>query len=358
MSVSAPKNTMLYQRKGRPLAMARDISSALVRDVTPPMRLFGKQHGSSTVPEVEAISFYLANHAMKELEFAFGPEEPLPDWAMEIADAYHRTASTIAARAFYYLLLITAREARHNHKKHEMTMKMENEFGKGPAMALLHYPDQSSIEAVAAVFDEYAGDAPLGDVVRSICHVFYQGSFGAAYGGPKWGNIADCLVAYVTGQYTAEMMLDTVWTLSHNGGPIFNKGMLYGMYNQTALVMILDIQRAGQIPRLVMTPYGNGVVAEQYVKPHHKEFAKKVAARLPDGDFKPGVPVCFKELKALGAVGSYSHLTALTPPAAAKPIPSSVPVAASVVTEKSHYTILPKPGFQFKKLTRAQLKEA
>jgi len=47
-----------------------------------------------------------------------------------------------------------------------------------------------------------------------------------------------------------EMFVDTVWTLAHNNGPIFNKGMLYTGYSGH-LYTILDVQAAGQIPQLV-----------------------------------------------------------------------------------------------------------
>jgi hypothetical protein len=55
----------------------------------------------------------------------------------------------------------------------------------------------------------------------------------------------------VWGRISAEMFLDTGFTLCHNGGPIFNKGMLYHHANKAELERILDVQRAGQIPQLV-----------------------------------------------------------------------------------------------------------
>ena len=54
---------------------------------------------------------------------------------------------------------------------------------------------------------------------------FYNSKWNGGYGGKKWGIVTDCLVRFVFGEFYAEMMLDTVWTLSHNNGPIFNKGI-------------------------------------------------------------------------------------------------------------------------------------
>ncbi len=71
-----------------------------------------------------------------------------------------------------------------------------------------------------------------------------------SYGGPKWGEVADCLRSYVTGQTSAEALLDTAFTLAHNNGPVFNKGYIY-KHHTNRLIQILDIQAKGQIPQWV-----------------------------------------------------------------------------------------------------------
>jgi hypothetical protein len=363
LSVAAPKNTLAYQLKGRPLTLKRDLSGVPITGVSSTIRQFAQEFPDHAQPEGEAIMFYLANHAMKELAFRFDPLEPLPDWALHIADEYHRVSAKIAARAFYYLILITAREARHNSQKNtsEWKVKIKNQFGAGPMMALLHYPDDNDIEEVTGVFDQYAPDATLGDICRSITFTHYEGSFSGGYGGPKWGNVSDCMTQFATGQSTAEVMLDTVWTLVHNGGPIFNKGMLYHYYNGNALQQVLDIQRAGQIPRMVLAPYGKHVAAENYVQTGAIQFAKMVVEHLGEtADFR-AEPVDFKEVQALGAVGSYTHLIQTLTQTAAPPKPvygAAKPATAPVseVSEKTHYIIAKKPGMMFKKLTRKEVK--
>jgi hypothetical protein len=47
------------------------------------------------------------------------------------------------------------------------------------------------------------------------------------------------------------MMVDTGYTLAHNGGPIFNKGMMYSGYNHN-IYALLDIQRSGQVPEYIL----------------------------------------------------------------------------------------------------------
>jgi hypothetical protein len=166
-------------------------------------------------------------------------------------------------------------------------------------------------------------------------------------------------------------MLDTVWTLVHNGGPIFNKGMLYGCYDGDALQQVLDVQRAGMMPRLVLAPTGNGLVsAEKFVNDGAKKFAQAVAEKLGDSSDFRSEPVDWKQVKALGAVGSYSYLIKALEDQKKKmhkgvtPVPDAGPTGytgmakpVEQVTEQTHYIIAKSPGLMFKKLSRKELAE-
>jgi hypothetical protein len=94
------------------------------------------------------------------------------------------------------------------------------------------------------------------------------------------------------------MMLDTVWTLAHNGGPIFNKGYLYKCYSHT-IIRILDVQRSGQIPSAVLSdgPIGH------FVQPGLKAHMQQLMARFPD---KIASYVDWMVVEALGSVNHYS----------------------------------------------------
>jgi hypothetical protein len=356
VSVTAPKNTLLYQRKGRPLVMKRDIGSLPITEVSNKIKAFEAKWGEDFYPETEAIQFYLANHAMAELEFRFEPEEPLPVWATAICDEYHSSCSQIAARAFYYLLLITAREARHNHTKENMKATIAAKFGGPAAEMLQHYIDDNSVECVTNVFDNYGTGATLGQIAQSLVLTFYEGSFGSSFGGPAWGNVADCMTNFVLGRYSAEMMLDTVWTLQHNGGPIFNKSMLYECYDTYALQMVLDVQRAGQIPRLVLNQTGK-LAAENFINEGARAFAKRVREAMPDSIFGDTRPVNFADVEALGALGSYASLIETVSPEKKKEPWTIVepPYAKPKPNDKTHYVIANKPGMFFKKLHRSEI---
>jgi len=103
----------------------------------------------------------------------------------------------------------------------------------------------------------------------------------SSYGGKPWGHIADTLKKLVLGETSPEMFTDTAWTLAHNNGPMFNKGMLYKQYTQS-LYKILDVQRSGQIPQLVREGGVDGItsvvknVYENCAKVFPEEFSGHV----------------------------------------------------------------------------------
>ena len=104
--------------------------------------------------------------------------------------------------------------------------------------------------------------------------------------------------AVVNGTFSAEMMLDTVWTLCHNNGPIFNKGLMYSMYSDQ-LVRILDVQRSGQVPELI----AHDAKVQLFVTPAMKTFFQTAMSKFAPGTFRPYVD--WEVVKLLGAVHSY-----------------------------------------------------
>ena len=59
--------------------------------------------------------------------------------------------------------------------------------------------------------------------LRWAVKVFNNGKWGNAYGGDKWGAIANTLLMYETGDLPRLSFVDTCFGLQHNGGIYFNK---------------------------------------------------------------------------------------------------------------------------------------
>jgi len=202
-------------------------------------------------PDTEALVFYGMNHGVAEIAKKFDPYEPLAPGARDFVEQYYDIMSEMAVRAFYYLTLICTRESRHVYKNEKLYSNVADTFGVEFSSFNKQISGCGSTDAYKNLLASHMLGG-LGDYVNSLRHIFYNGKFNGGYGGPAWGQVTDCLCRFVSGEFTAEMMLDTVWTLSHNNGPIFNKGMLYSKHS-SELLEILDIQRSGQIPEAVLS---------------------------------------------------------------------------------------------------------
>lgn len=275
MSLTYPPNTLAYHR-ARVLCATRDMRAVPCKKVAMAVNSFmSSDMMSGAVPEREALWFYGMNHGVALISQRRASLEPLGTWEQGFLQAYHKELGPKAVRAFYYLLLICTREARHNLSLKEHAPWIVNKFGKAVADFFLSI--KGGEKEIWHALLNTPPDCTIGAYVGSLRWVFDHCKWHKAYGGPKWGRVADCLSKFVHGVYSAEMMLDTVWTLAHNGGPIFNKGMLYSMYNKTNLLRILDVQRSGQIPELILTD--NMIVG--YVDSSLKGWMANLQAEFP-----------------------------------------------------------------------------
>lgn len=301
MSIVAPKDTLAYQLKGRPLSVARDMSMASVKEVGAIMNAYMDKTGRVT-PENEAIKFYYLNHAVKDVRKVVDLYEPLGRYSV-VLELYNHQCSSLAARMFYYLLLICTRESRHV-KANETSTVMKHvakEYGEELVDFNLKLHGKGS-DGAASYFRSNLPNVKLGPYVLALRHIFYHGAFQSSFGGPAWGAVCDCLVDFVVGKTSAEMMLDTSFTLAHNNGPIFNKGMLFDTYNSSNLIRILDVQRSGQIPQLV----NDGGISSSYLDKVVVEAHKSFKTLFGDKSDFSGHMDWFK-VEALGAVHSYPN---------------------------------------------------
>lgn len=261
--ISLKKDTLAYQLGVRPGVQNRDMSGVPVQDValslntfmtTPaPSGLTVPEEGFSGHPEVDALKFYMMNHAVSLIQAKMHPLEPLGKY-LPLVDEYHKVLAGLSSRMFFYLLLICTRESRHakNAPESSFITGLEKKYGSASKMFWTSIRGGGSSGA-AEKFRKSPPHTSLGQYTKFLAELFHKGIFSSGYGGPAWGAVADVLRDYSIGVISAEMMMDTSFTLCHNNGPIFNKGMLFDSYS-SEIYKILDVQRSGQIPQYV----GNG----------------------------------------------------------------------------------------------------
>lgn len=290
------RKTLAYHL-GRPLFQKIDLNFVDLSTTVGSLDTIKEDYGSDCNADHEALKFYLLNHAMSELRMKFSLEEDLGPYN-EIAELYVDMMSKQFIRAFSYLMLICTRESRHVYKDILPTHK--EKWGT-PLNAFLSYIHGSGSSQAAHAIVANPPKVSLGDYTAHMVWTFYKGKFSGGYGGKAWGKVADCLNDYVHGKLSPEMMLDIVWTLCHNNGPIFNKGMLYSGYSGD-LKAILDVQRAGMIPNLI----NDDSEGRKYLNQSLASFLpllQKVQSFFPDFG---KAPVDWHWVKAAGALHGVS----------------------------------------------------
>ncbi|MDH5184907.1 MAG: hypothetical protein OEX12_13575 [Gammaproteobacteria bacterium] len=205
--------------------------------------------GNKAIPETEALEFYLLNHAMAVLRQQVLPNQPLTEAQHRLVDDYYKVTLRQAFRMATYLLYICTRESRHIGKNSDSYVNLAKTHGDKIKKFISSIHGSGSSTAVERL-KEYPPVDKLGRYVDAMLVLFNTGSWSSGYGGKAWGAVTQLFHQWVHGEITSEMLVDQGYTLAHNNGPIFNKGMLYDSYGNK-FKYILDVQRAGMIPQLI-----------------------------------------------------------------------------------------------------------
>ena len=200
-------------------------------------------------PEYMAARFYMLQHAVGIIESRVEREEPLSNEQYSIVMNYVVTTTDIGRRLFVYLVYAATREYRHcGGMSATLRKSIDSKYGPNVTQLLsgiakggggMKHWDRM-IAATDMNFADYLGGLTLG---------FNKGKFGSAFGGKKWGMIAECVSRFVSGETSLETMIDTCFALQHNTCTVFNKGLFVQNANEPTLLTVLDVQRVGAMPQ-------------------------------------------------------------------------------------------------------------
>jgi hypothetical protein len=297
-----PKNTLAYYTSA-PQTHQHDLS-ALPTKVLAEATWKYKQSCGQTSPNDDAVTFYTLNHCASIVRKLFTPNEPLPEWAQKVMETYTDVCMAQGERMLHYILCITTREMRHLKScTPAFWAKVSTKFGAKSVDTLKHISSDGGEDTAMNKYMKTPPDMPIGQYTQTLAYAFHHAGgagWAGSYGGKPWGNVTDAVVAMLSGATSMEMLVDTGYTLAHNGGPIFNKSIMYSMYDGHFMT-ILDVQRSGQMLDLMLETQTMGVKktstaleAVALVKEHcPKEFKgyldwKLVDALRPDKDSNPG----------------------------------------------------------------------
>jgi len=244
-----PKDTLAYFNAA-PQTHQHDLSG-LPTAVLAAATLKYKNACDHQSPNDHAVSFYVLNHCASIVRKLFTVNEPLPEWAQTIMQTYTDVTMSQGERMLHYILCITTREMRHL-KSCTPTFwgKVKKEFGEIGVEVLKNISSNGDENTAMDKYLKTPPDMTIGEYTRLLSFAFHKGGstagWAGSYGGPPWGNVTDAGGAMLDGTTSLEMLVDTGFTLAHNGGPIFNKGLMYTHYDGHFMT-ILDVQRSGQM---------------------------------------------------------------------------------------------------------------
>jgi len=249
-----PTNTLAYFNAA-PQTHLHDLSDLPIAVLAEATKKYRETCGTVS-PNDGAVTFYTLNHCASIVRKLFTPHETLPEWARVIMQTYTTVCMDQGERMLHYILSITTREMRHvSSSKEALWNGMTKEAGAAVAQFIKGNCANGEDSAVSKYMNN-PPNATVGQYIGGMAYGFWNGwgkytpetmeNWSGGYGGPTWALVAEAARAMLTGTTSMEMLVDTGYTLAHNGGPIFNKGMMYTHYDSHFLT-ILDLQRAGQM---------------------------------------------------------------------------------------------------------------
>ena len=357
---------MLVDFFSKPIFQKRDYSDVSAGVAAQALKSYLHKEAPSVCADKDAICFYCFNHALGVLSTKYKGTAPLPEEAQQILDAYTNHVTPTLLRVYYYLLIICIREARHckggPHDSYDFLKYLESRYSRETAGFMNHLSVANGSEAVGDFLElPVTTKISYGELVTALCDVFYNCDFSGGYGGKPWGKIASSLKGFVFGKVSLETLGDTAWTLAHNNGPIFNKSYIYTGYT-SSLLTILDVQRAGQIPKLIWDDIYGVSYLDNGFDYFHKTYDFLVTNLGHTPEFVGNIDWCLVEL--LGSVQEYSkHIKQQQTVYGASPYADKVTDMYKVIQNNNDYKLATKQAHAFivggdvrlKKLAREEL---
>lgn len=264
-----PRNTIAAYA-ANPLFDKFDMSSLPLSALSNEIKAFSRRSDARSSPERDALDFYFLNHSFGVLRSKMNPLEQLDDDLATVAKSHLLTTNDIAKRLLFYSAIICVEEARFlPGQDHRFWSGLENRFGGDfCAWAKKGFPGK---------YEDFGKlDMTCGEFAAAMVCVFAFGKWQPGYGGRGWVPIASLVSDCIHGRLSMEAMADQAFSLTHNGGCMFNKGHLYDHSYGNELYSILDVQDSGQIPQLIDSK------KISHASPVLLDLHKIMARRFPD----------------------------------------------------------------------------
>lgn len=148
----------------------------------------------------------------------------------DLTYAFNKYSEKLAGALFDYIALACFGEARHApYQANRHIPQICFKFDQNNEQQCIKVREQSYHHALK--FDPYI-------FLPTLKILFYDSNWREAYGGNKWGNIADAGTMY--NKVSPQVFIDHAVDLSHNGGSMFTKNVLFRIYESGAYRYMLN----------------------------------------------------------------------------------------------------------------------
>lgn len=268
--------------KSHPMRIAKDQTSLTIASM-----LAAEDKHTKGVPDLHPAAGAFVHYGGVELADKLTILQPPSDdeEVSYLASKWNASCGVAARHLMFYVWRIIFREMRHG----SISM-CEKAFGPSGAWTSAEHFVASQCKTGSNWSHNIVKHQNLciGPVVEAIERHFRKGGWSAAFGGKKWADIALELLRYLRGEASCMVAADRCWTLVHNGGPIFNKGVYFKKHDQY-LNSVLNAQASSSVFSLgtgwPLKTYGDHPVYGNFAI-----FTKKATEIIQrsDPDYKPG----------------------------------------------------------------------
>ena len=263
-SIADLKDTFIYRTTDMSDISLRDFSKHFINEES-----FTRKESVETI----AYAFYFMEHALSEVEKRYAFEQELPDGMKEVVKESLSVYETIFTLCFSYVFSIVSRESRHLFNQtsdfstldasdidleSRLAVSGRTLFGKKTIKDCLYLTSSiaccSSKDLKRGGFkaNKKAPDITISTYLEYLQFIFNNADWEEGYGGIMWANITETLHNLIKGEISPKIFIDTVWSLEHNNGCIFNKDTVFREPSgDSTLYFILQAQAAGIIPYMV-----------------------------------------------------------------------------------------------------------
>jgi hypothetical protein len=203
----------------------------------------------------EALRFYFMDHCFHLVKNENKTIAQVSPQMADLIDLYLKELSKTSQRVFTYIISASLYEAgRMPAQTGKFWEFIETQYGS-KVFDVLNNTKGSNWGHLKEKEILKLND-PIQTFLSAIMACFSSGKWWFGAGGKAWSDITRCARDVTEGHYSLQEMTDLAFSLCHDRGCMFDRGIIYnvggyGVNSNLNIYQVLDIQASGQIPQWI-----------------------------------------------------------------------------------------------------------